>query len=270
MSNRVAILYICTGAYDAFWKEFYRSFEEKFLPNTIKEYFVFTDAAHIYDEENCTRIHRIPQENLGWPGNTLFRFRIFSRIIEELKEFDYVFFMNANIICQTEITEEEFLPIDENLLVVRHPGFYDDKPYVFSYERDKKSLAYIPYTKGKVYVCGGVNGGKADSFIELIQELDRRITIDYENGIIAAWHDESHINKYILDRNDYKLLSPSYAYPEGWDIPFEKKLLLIEKEKVIKLDQSKLQRQKTKPSLWARIKKKIELTFWGCVYYWKK
>lgn len=264
--KKVAVLYICTGAYVVFWKDFFQSIEEKFLPDTHKEYFVFTDAGSIYGESYCDRIHRIYQENLGWPGNTLYRFRIFLKVEKNLEKFDYAFFMNANIVCQEVITEEEFLPIEEQLLVVQHPGYYDDPPYVFAYERRKKSLAYIPHSKGKVYVCGGVNGGKASAFLELIRELDRRITEDEKNGIIAEWHDESHINRYILDRDDYKLLSPSYCYPEGWDIPFEKKLLVIEKEKKIKLDQIKLRRQKEKPKFRERIAKKMQLLFWAIVY----
>lgn len=270
MMNKTAILYICTGTYVAFWEDFFQSMEEKFLPHTHKEYFVFTDADSVYGEANCERIHRVYQENLGWPGNTLYRFRIFRKVEQELLSFDYIFFMNANIVCQEVIAEEEFLPVKERLLVVKHPGYYEDPPYVYAYERRKKSLAYIPYTKGKVYVCGGVNGGKADAFLELIRELDRRITEDEKKGIIAEWHDESHLNRYIVGRNDYKLLSPSYCYPEGWDIPFEKKLLVIEKEKKIKLDQTKLRRQKESPKLRDRIKKKLLLTFWASVYHFKK
>lgn len=42
--TKVGMLYICTGKYTVFWPEFYRTFNEKFLPNCEKEYFVFTDA----------------------------------------------------------------------------------------------------------------------------------------------------------------------------------------------------------------------------------
>ena len=87
MNNRsyIAILYICTGKYSVFWKEFYRSMEKYFLRNSEVEYFVFTDADKLYDEEKNARIHRIRQENLGWPGNTLFRFRMFVSIKEKLE-----------------------------------------------------------------------------------------------------------------------------------------------------------------------------------------
>ena len=105
MNNRlhVAVLYICTGKYSIFWEEFYRSMEKYFLKQPEVEYFVFTDADKLYDEERNVKIHRIRQENLGWPGNTLFRFHMFVSIKEKLEDYDYLFFLNANTVCRQEI-----------------------------------------------------------------------------------------------------------------------------------------------------------------------
>ena len=75
---RIGILYICTGKYDIFWKDFYLSAERYFMQDQsfIIEYYVFTDSPKLYDEENNKHIHRIKQKNLGWPDNTLKRFHI--------------------------------------------------------------------------------------------------------------------------------------------------------------------------------------------------
>ena len=100
---------------------FIRVLKEKFIPNAVKEYFVFTDSKDLFDCQN-NRVHLIKQENLGWPGNTLFRFRMFLTQKENLKQFDYIFFINANVVC-VEKVGEEFLPIQESLLFVQHPGF---------------------------------------------------------------------------------------------------------------------------------------------------
>lgn len=252
---KIAILYICTGEYVAFWEDFYCSFELYFLRQDIKEYFVFTDSESIYGEKDTDKIHRIYQENLGWPGNTLFRFKIFSKILEQLENYDYVFFMNANVVCMKEITREMFLPADHDLLVVQHPGYYDKSNYEFPYERRKKSTAYIPYREGQVYVCGGINGGKAKPYMRLIGELERRIQDDYERGVIAVWHDESQLNRYIIDYTNYRLLTPSFCYPEGDKIPFETCLMVIEKSKKIGLDSGKVKRQRGKP--FAGIKRRV-------------
>jgi hypothetical protein len=231
--NKVAILYICTGKYDVFWKEFYESYEENFLKNSHKEYFVFTDAQSLMYEDKCDRIHKIFQKQLGWPYDTLMRFSMFDSISQQLMKFDYVFFMNANCKCVSEITEDEFLPKKKDILVVQHPGEYNKKPSRYSYDRNPKSTAYIPKGEGKYYICGGINGGRTNAYLELVAELKQNVDTDLQNNVIAKWHDESHINHYIYVHDNWEMLSPSYCYAEDWNLPFEPKILVREKSNYI-------------------------------------
>lgn len=270
MRQSVAILYICIGKYIVFWKDFYKSFEEKFLVNYEKEYFVFTDSTELYGDKENQRIHRIYQKDLGWPGNTLFRFQMFRAVVPQLKQTDYIFFMNANVICQKEVTEQMILPLDKKLVVVQHPGYYNKKPYEYDYEFRRKSKACIPFGEGNTYICGGINGGKTEAYIELIETLAENIQDDYEKKIIAKWHDESHINRYILNRTDYRLLSPSFCYPEDWDLPFEPVLLVEEKSKKIQLDKGKTDREKKQASLIGKVFLKIVKVKRKAVYFYKK
>jgi hypothetical protein len=41
---------------------------------------------------------------------------------------------------------------------------------------------------------------------------------------MPIWHDESALNWYYLDKSPL-LVDSSYAYPEGWSIPFNKKII---------------------------------------------
>ena len=107
--KKMGILYICTGPYVLFWEDFYKSFEKNFLPNTKKQYYVFTDTDKIYGEGN-ENITKYSLKNLPWPLITLFRFDTFLSIKEDLLVCDYLMFSNANMVCSTLITEEEFLP----------------------------------------------------------------------------------------------------------------------------------------------------------------
>lgn len=123
--NKVAVLYICTGKYDVFWKDFYISYEKYFLPDCEKHYYVFTGCGrNLHGKENL-RIHKFYQESLGWPDNTLMRFHMFLRQKAELEKYDYIFFMNANCQALDTITEEEFLPKKKDIIVVQHPGYYN-------------------------------------------------------------------------------------------------------------------------------------------------
>lgn len=212
--KKIGILYICTGKYNVFWKDFYQSCEKYFLLNNNKEYFVFTDSEEIYGEYENPKIHKIYQQSLGWPDNTLMRFKMFYGQKEKLSEFDYLFFFNANLLF-TKPIDEEFLPVNENLLVVKHPGYYKADIYDVPYSRDKSSLAYIPIGEGQIYVQGALNGGKSGEFLKLIETLHFNILKDKENGIVAIWHDESHLNRYIYGRNDLKILGPEYVNQEG-------------------------------------------------------
>ena len=53
--------------------------------------------------------------------------------------------------------------------------------------------------------------------------------------MIPLWHDESQLNRYIAETDPahYRLLPPAYWYPEGWDMPFEQKILVRDKNKVL-------------------------------------
>ena len=211
----IAILYICTGKYSVLWKEFYESFEERFLPSQRKEYFVFTDAQSIEYQNVSSNIHLVHQEALEWPYGTLLRFHMFNKIKEELSSFDYVFFFNANSFLVKTITEDMILPrkeLGEDICVVKHSFYRNKKPYEFPYDRNYKCKAFIPYWRGKLYVQGSLIGGTADGFLKMSQVISNQTDSDLANGIIAKWHDESYLNKYILKRKDYRLLDVSYAY----------------------------------------------------------
>lgn len=229
--NSIAILYICTGEYYVFWEKFYESFEKYFLTDCPKRYFVFTDYSKDYFKGG--NIEVIYQRQLGWPFDTLLRFEMFSNIIDRLEKYDYIFFMNANMQCVTSLSPDEFLPQNEGLIFVKHPGFWNKNRDSYTYESNPKSTAYIKKNEGKYYVCGGVNGGKSAEYIKLIKEIKEKVQKDLDNEIIAVWHDESHLNRYLIDHSGYKILGPEYCYPEGWKLPFKAKLLVRKKSKYI-------------------------------------
>lgn len=226
----IGVLYICTGKYNIFWKDFYISAEKFLLPSEQKVYFVFTDAEKIYAEGN-KNVKKISQRYLGWPYNTLLRFEIFLKVESKLRNCDYLFFFNANTRFIASV-DDEILPGKTNngLAAVIHPGFWNANRDDFTYERNAGSTAFIDFGNGEYYFMGALNGGESNAYLEMINILKDNIDKDLQNGIIALWWDESHLNHYLLDKNPLAL-SPSYCYPEDYRIPFTPKLIILNKLK---------------------------------------
>lgn len=230
----VGILYICTGRYTVFWPDFYRSFVKNFLPGCPKTFYVFTDAENL-EYARAPDVRCIYQKALDWPYSTLKRFAVFLGAEAALAGQDYLFFANANLLCTAPVSAQEVLPgPGQDLTVVRHPGYYNAKPLFFPYDRNPRSRACMPYTAGQVYVAGGLNGGETAAFLALCHELDRRTEADLADGVIARWHDESQLNRYVAENPARcRVLDPGYCAPEGAVQPFAEKILVREKAKWI-------------------------------------
>lgn len=211
---KIAVLYIGIGKYKVFWSDFYRSCEKYFLPDAVKKYFLFTDKI---DELQPNNVKEYFQEDLGWPGNTLFRFKMFLNNKEELEAFDYIYFFNGNALFLDTVSKEEIIPDDSNgYLVALSWHIYESIPKVkYPYERDSKSAAYMPMGQGSYYYQGGLNGGRSKEYLKLMEHCNSQIMIDYEKGIVASHHDESHLNKY-LSGLSVKVIGTKFGCPEEW------------------------------------------------------
>jgi hypothetical protein len=223
----INIFTICTGKYVMLFEQFYQSCQNNFLPEYQKNYFVFTDG-QLNNYDNVTRIE---QQKLGWPYDTMMRFKMFNSV-KNLLDGDYVFFFNVNMHFLQKIGEE-VLPGEDNdyLMGVNHPGFYDKPKFKFAYERRGISNFFIPYELGEFYYQGCFNGGRKEEFMRMSEVLEMKIDDDMSRGIIPAWHDESALNWYYLNKKPL-ILDSSYAYPETWDIPFDRKVVQLDKNKI--------------------------------------
>jgi hypothetical protein len=249
---QIGILYMCAGKYLIFWKSFYESSEKYFFTNQKKTYFVFTDAKKIdfQDNDNVVKIY---QKDLGWPDISMMRFKMFTLQQQILKKTDYLFFCNANLLF-VDFVGDEILPVKEGLLVLKHPGFWNLPREKFTYDTNPACSAYIAPHEGEHYFIGAFNGGKTENFLQMSQILADNIDNDLLKGIIALWFDESHLNKYVIDK-PVKILDPSYGYAEGWDLPFKPKIVILDKGKILNVN--KLKGVKEKESAKKTLKRKI-------------
>lgn len=234
----IGILYIATGPYIVFWKDFYESFEKFFLPDLEKKYFIFTDAKH-FPYSDSDNVYKIYQKSEPWPLPTLLKFHRFLEIKDKLLQCDYLYQSNANIVCKDFVYEEDFLPQEkkgEKLFFTIHPGYCNAHPYEFPYDRNKKSKAYVPYNCGKVYVFGAMNGGVTKDYLAFIEKIDFDIIDDLKKGVIAQWHDESHVNHDIIKCDNYRLLPAAFCYPVGFEISDKCIIAGVDKKKAFDVD----------------------------------
>ncbi|MCT7568955.1 family 6 glucosyltransferase [Aliarcobacter butzleri] len=232
--NKIGILFICTGEYWKFWEDFYRSCEKNFLIEEEKHYFIFTDDEKLLNLKD-ERIHSFFQERMDWPYPTLYRYKIFIKNKSHFGNMDYLIFCNANLFFNKKISRVDLFN-NKKLFATLHPGFFDKKPKKFTYETNIRSLAYTKKKEDSIYVCGGFNGGTKDEFLNMAEILNYNIDKDSLEGIMAIWHDESHINNYVQNHKEkFNILSPSFCYPQHYKINMSKKIIVRDKEKVISI-----------------------------------
>ena len=177
---------------------------------------------------------------LNWPEATLYRYKLISEAAQSLTE-DYLMHLDADMLFKQEFGRE-LNPLDwENgIALVAHPGFwrpagfgrprfYFSNPKVFlidllsylrvgglgSWSRDLDSLAHVKRHKRREYVCGGVWMGSRRSFLDMVASLKNSVSRDEERGVMAVWHDESHLNKWASE-NLHTTLTPQYCFDPGY------------------------------------------------------
>jgi hypothetical protein len=232
---KVAIIFIGTGKYLNFLPSWYESCEEYLLPNVEKKYIIFSDGEISDAPDNAVVI---PQEHLDWPYITLYRFKMIKKSFEEIRDCDWLLFLDADMRVVDTVTPEELFDETKKYIGVHHPCDYLEMPphnqSPGAFEINQLSNAGIVEGDDlSIYYQGCVWGGKIPEIFDMITELDRRIDEDYDKKIIATWHDESHLNKFYAERSDeVNIISPSFAYPEVFSdhCTFEPKIVHLAKD----------------------------------------
>ncbi len=227
---KIGFALFCTGKYRMFLDGYIKTCEEKFLKNSHKKYFIFTDEEVVLDEG--IDYQWIPLQKMGWPYDTLRRYAMINKHKEVFNDMDYLLSTNVNMIFNEEVTEEELLPTEQDnwMASVHHPNWFDKEDATqFPYERNPISTAYVAPEESGRYLQACFIVGRREEFLKMSQYVEEQSELDIANhNFIAIYWDESYINKYWLS-NPPRILSPSYAYPELYNIDAPKKVLQIEK-----------------------------------------
>lgn len=218
---RIGLLIIATNKYIQFLQDLISSADKYFLKNEEVVYYIFTNKK--IEIKSNRKIVIIDVDHKPFPWMTLERYKIFNNSKDILSDNDYLYYCDVDMRFVDEVSNE----IISERVATQHPGFFGRRG---TPETNPNSLACVKNNEYMEYFAGGFNGGSSYEYLKMSNILSNNIKKDYENNIIAIWHDESHLNRYFIDNKPTLILSPSYCYGESMNIPFVKKLLALDKD----------------------------------------
>jgi histo-blood group ABO system transferase len=215
---KVGLLIIATNNYIKFLQPLVESADAYFTPGDVT-YFIFTNKD--IDIKSHRNVIKIDVDHKDWPWMTLGRYKIFTDNSHQLSSMDYLFYCDADMRFVDFVGDE----ILSERVATQHPGYIGERG---TPETNFRSLACVYPHEEMQYFAGGFNGGTSNEYLKMANHISKNIDIDYTNGIIALWHDESHLNRYFIDNVPTKILDPSYCCVESWiDCPFGRRLLAL-------------------------------------------
>jgi histo-blood group ABO system transferase len=218
--KKVGMLVIATNKYIQFLQPLISSADNFFLKDQEVTYFIFTNQD--IEIETNRSVVRIGVDHKEWPWMTLGRYRIFSNNSSELSKMDYLYYCDADMRFVGDIGDE----ILSDLVTTQHCGYYNQRG---TPETNNISTACVFGHEQMQYFAGGFNGGSSKEYLKMSNDLSNNIDIDYSKGIIAVWHDESHLNRYMIDNKPSLILDPGYCFHEGSNRPFRQRLIALSK-----------------------------------------
>lgn len=213
-------------------------------PGSNLIFYVFTDqpeeASAFESSLSRSRIVPITTPSLGWPDATLLRYELFHESWDQVQG-DVVIHLDADMYF---VSEAKLDPDPSGwkggIALVRHPGYrrprgfkrlklYLSHPKMLggdlklwlrlgalgSWETSKDSQAYVSRNKRLSYVCGGTWMGLREPLGTMISELANRTRSDLHHGIVARWHDESHLN-WFASIHTHELMDSEKCFAQGY------------------------------------------------------
>ena len=212
---KIGILFTVTGDYTDFFDQFFESIQKYFLPECSKTYFLFTDLKpRIFPSE----INIIKIENLGFPNDTLMRYRRYAsaeKLIKK-KKIDALYHLDVDMHILNQVGPEILPQKNRPLIATTHPDVNRNN-FKENVETNPSSTAFIDAKeKFATYVAGGFQGGLTNAYLKACKTMAKTIDSDMERGITAKHHDQNHWNKYFrTHRSKFRLLSEKYCYKES-------------------------------------------------------
>lgn len=221
---KICIVTIATDKYLQFVERLLDNIEKNFLNGHDIHCLLFTDRfLETSDNIKVSQIIHKP-----WPEPALKKYNYINSEYDYLKNFDYVYLFDADVGIVNTIGDE----VLKEIVGVLHPYKILEDKSIYPYEKNIESTAYVSDNKHDKYYAAAFVGGESSAFLNMAKIIAERVECDEKAGIIAKWHDESHLNKY-FNENPPSVLEPSYMFPEELIghpyYPFEPKIVALKK-----------------------------------------
>lgn len=254
---------IATNRYLDYWKSQAQSIDKFVSPGTGCTLYLLTNRVQeaMHFAHSLEKITVVPIEipNYGWPEATLFRYKLLAES-EEIWEDSYpVIYLDADMLAISRLSYGDFFTSGySGICLVKHPGYFRPnglsliKLYFMNpeiayadliavikngglgaWETRTSSLAFVNRLARKVYYCGGIWWGTASELRAMCYELSDRVNRDLEQGIIANWHDESHLNWWAT-HNSFNAKTPEYCFSDSFPAlaKLSPKILAVDKGQI--------------------------------------
>lgn len=209
---KLCITYITTGKYKIFYETFIKSYISNFCTDHDRTFFIFTDnIKEIKDrtdkidlKNTKIKFFDVSVDSTGSIDYIKYRkFKMLNEAEVYYSEFDYVFYFNGNLICNSLVRLDELFPNDTELYAVEHSLFdRKTKPMLDALCKNKSCAAYFNvndfkdtyrYFQAGNIGCTSIRWKRMTNFIESCRHFDEY----YGTFRYVPWHDETYYNKYI-------------------------------------------------------------------------
>ena len=242
--DSIVVLNIATKKYLEYWKQLVLSAEENTVQRDNVHFWLFTDKpyeAKMYAKNfsNLTiDVFEIP--SLGWPEATLFRYEIFLEQVSKAEASIFVYLDSDMLITKSPWDVIRGNLSTSEICLVEHPGYWrphggeriicylrnprlllSDCLLLFKYgavgkwEERNSSTSHVSRHLRKKYYCGGIWFGHQNAIRKMIDQLSFNVQEDTNRGIMAIWHDESHLNQWAAN-NYHGDESPRLCFDETY------------------------------------------------------
>ncbi|XP_042333740.1 globoside alpha-1,3-N-acetylgalactosaminyltransferase 1 isoform X2 [Sceloporus undulatus] len=212
----IGVTVFAVGKYTQFAGRFLETAEQYFMRGYRVNYYIFTDKPADIPTTRLAAgrsLNLLPiKKHTHWEEISMRRMETINRHIagRAHREVDYLFCLDIDMVFKHPWGAETF---GETVAAI-HPGYYKNSRTMFPYERRSVSSAFISREEGDFYYAGAVFGGLVKHMYELTRACHSTILADKANGVMAAWQEESHLNRHLLSHKPSKLLSPEYVWDE--------------------------------------------------------